>query len=33
MKKNKINLAYKNLDRFDYEFNCKKYLTIVKKHI
>ena len=25
--------AYKDLDRFDYQKNCKKYLEIVKKYI
>lgn len=28
-----IKLAYKNLDRFDYELNCKKYLMLIKKYI
>lgn len=29
----KINLGYKNLNRFDYEKNCKKYLYIIKKYL
>ena len=29
----KIKYAYKNLDRFDYEINLKKYLNVVKKLI
>ena len=29
----KIKNAFKNLDRFDYETNLKKYLNIVKKLI
>ena len=28
-----INNAYKNLDRFDYDLNCKKYLSIIKKYL
>ena len=28
-----IELAYKNLDRFDYELNCKKYLSLIKKYL
>ena len=28
-----INIAYKNLNRFDYELNCRKYLTIIKKYL
>ena len=31
--KEKIDLAYKYLDRFDYEFNCRKYLFLIKKHL
>ena len=31
--KKSIELAYKNLDRFDYELNCKKYLILIKKFI
>lgn len=29
----KINLAYKNLRRFDYYLNCQKYLEIIKKYL
>jgi len=28
-----IDLAYKKLNRFDYELNCKKYLMLIKKYI
>lgn len=28
-----IDLAYKYLDRFDYELNCKKYLFLIKKYL
>ena len=29
----KINLAYKNLRRFDYYLNCQKYLEVLKKYL
>tara|TARA_B100001063_G_C16772730_1_gene562818 strand:+ start:153 stop:1244 length:1092 start_codon:yes stop_codon:yes gene_type:complete len=29
----KINIGYKNLYRFDYEKNCKKYLYIINKYL
>ena len=29
----KINLAYKNLDRFDFKRNCIKYLNLIKYHL
>ena len=28
----KINLGYQNLDRFDYNFNMKKYHNLIKKY-
>ncbi len=28
-----INNAFKNLDRFDYELNCRKYLAAIKKYL
>lgn len=28
-----IKLAYENLDRFDYELNCKKYLILIKTYL
>lgn len=31
--KKSIKLAYKNLDRFDYELNCKKYLKLINAHL
>ncbi len=30
--KRKINFGYKNLNRFDYDLNMKKYYNLVKKH-
>jgi glycosyltransferase involved in cell wall biosynthesis len=30
---NKIKIGFKNLNRFDYELNCKKYLQIIKKFL
>ena len=30
---NKINQAYNMLQRFDFEKNCKKYLSLIKKYI
>ena len=29
--KNKISSGYKSLDRFDFNYNCKKYLSVVQK--
>jgi len=29
----KIQIGYKNLNRFDYEKNCKKYLYLIKKYL
>lgn len=31
--KRTIKLAYKNLNRFDYELNCKKYLMLIKTYL
>ena len=31
--KKKINLAYKNLRRFDYYLNCQKYMEVLKKYL
>ena len=31
--KKKIKLSYKNLSRFDYNFNMQKYENIIKKFI
>lgn len=30
---NKIKIGFENLHRFDYEINCKKYLSIIKKFL
>ena len=29
--KNKISSGYKSLDRFDFNYNCKKYLSVIQK--
>ena len=31
--KKKINQAYSMLERFDFEFNCKKYLSLIVKYL